>query len=82
MFKSIKNRLRHRKLLANGVGVDVNLETRAYGARSGTWNVSSAPLKPDSVVYSFGVGDNIEWDLGMIEHHQHALLESNQSPLF
>jgi FkbM family methyltransferase len=80
LFKSIKNRLRHRKLRANGVGLDVNLETRAYGVRSGTWNVIPSPLQPDSVVYSFGVGNNIEWDLGMIEHHQVDLHAFDPTP--
>jgi FkbM family methyltransferase len=80
LFKSIKNRLRHRKLRANGVVLDVNLETRAYGVRSGTWNVSPSALPPDAVVYSFGVGNNIEWDLAMIEHHQVDLHAFDPTP--
>ena len=80
MFKSIKNTLRHRKLRVNGVELDVNLETRAYGVRSGTWNVVPSALVPDSVVYSFGVGNNIEWDLGMIENHQVDLHAFDPTP--
>jgi FkbM family methyltransferase len=33
----------------------------------GNWTMFPGPLTPDSVVYSFGVGDNIAWDLAVIE---------------
>ena len=36
------------------------------GARSGTWVVHPDQLGVESVVYSFGVGDNIAWDLALI----------------
>ena len=41
--------------------------THTAGARSGVWTVCPEGLGPDSVVYSFGVGDNIEWERGVIE---------------
>lgn len=36
------------------------------GARSGLWPVISDRLSPGSTVYSFGVGDNIAWELELI----------------
>ncbi|MGC3966472.1 MAG: FkbM family methyltransferase [Pirellulales bacterium] len=37
------------------------------GDRSGVWTVWPEPLSASSVVYSFGVGDNLAWELAMIE---------------
>ena len=36
------------------------------GARSGIWPVVADRVGADSVIYSFGVGDNIAWELDMI----------------
>ena len=69
MFSKLKQALRHRKLRNSGIHVDVELETASYGIRSGTWTIYPALVGPNSVVYSFGVGKNIEWDLAMIERH-------------
>ena len=32
----------------------------------GDWALVTEPLGPESIVYSFGVGDNVAWDLAMI----------------
>lgn len=69
MFGKFKQALRHRRLSKSGIYVELDLETVSYGLRSGTWTVYPAIIGPDSVIYSFGVGKNIEWDLAMIEHH-------------
>ncbi len=39
------------------------LGRREYGG----WNTATEGLGPESVVYSFGVGEDISWDLAMIE---------------
>lgn len=36
------------------------------GTSYGGWTVATGPLSRDSVVYSFGVGEDISFDLGMI----------------
>jgi FkbM family methyltransferase len=41
----------------------------SYGARSGVWRIVPKVLTPGSVVYSVGVGNNIAWDLSMVEQH-------------
>jgi FkbM family methyltransferase len=67
LLRSVKNYLRRRRLQKAGfVPRDVGPTFRA-GARSGVWTVSTAGLGPDSVVYSVGVGDNVAWDLALIE---------------
>ena len=35
--------------------------------RLGDWTLWTQPLNEQSVVYSFGVGDNVAWDLAMID---------------
>ena len=68
-FKKLKAKLRQRKLRSHSIVVDTDLSKRSFGARSGVWTVHPEGLGPHSIVYSFGVGDNIAWDLAMIETH-------------
>ncbi len=68
---ALKSRLkdwrRRRLLRRHGIGVEVQRPTFAAGARSGVWFVCEQGLGPDSVVYSFGLGDNVAWELAVIE---------------
>src|SRR5262245_52121017 len=63
-FKDWKRR---RQLARAGIGVELDVPTFSAGARSGVWVVASEGLGPKSVVWSVGVGDNIAWDLALIE---------------
>lgn len=58
--------LRRRQLARAGIGVELQLPTFAAGERSGVWVVATAGLSATSVVWSFGLGDNIAWELAMI----------------
>jgi FkbM family methyltransferase len=62
-----KNFYRRQQLRRVGITVDCTATTHTAGARSGTWTVCPDLLSADSVVYSFGVGNNISWDLELIE---------------
>jgi FkbM family methyltransferase len=64
---AFKDWRRRRQLARAGIGVESSRPTFGAGARSGVWVVDPTLLSPDSVVYSFGVGDNVAWDLAMIE---------------
>jgi FkbM family methyltransferase len=67
LLRPLKNYLRRRRLQAAGfVPREVGPTFRA-GARSGVWTVCTTDLRTDSIVYSIGVGDNIAWDLALIE---------------
>jgi FkbM family methyltransferase len=66
-FKTLKAKLRQRKLRSHAIVVESDLSKQRFGARSGVWTVHPDVLGPQSVIYSFGVGDNIAWDLAMIE---------------
>tara|TARA_Y100001934_G_scaffold261879_1_gene335727 strand:- start:385 stop:1095 length:711 start_codon:yes stop_codon:yes gene_type:complete len=68
-FRRIKQFLRKRRLAKAGIYVDQQCRFVSYGARSGVWSIVPEVLTPASVVYSAGVGNNIAWDLSMIEHH-------------
>lgn len=62
----IKDYLRRRTLRRAGIGVETRAATFSAGERSGVWVVASAGLGPASTVWSFGIGDNLAWDLAMI----------------
>ena len=68
-FRRLKQALRKRKLNHSGITVDRQINWVAYGARSGIWAIYPDVLSSKSVIYSFGVGNNIAWDLEMIEHY-------------
>jgi FkbM family methyltransferase len=67
MFQAIKNCYRCRQLTRRGIIPELALPTFTAGDRSGVWTVCSDLLGPDSVAYSFGVGDNLAWDLAVVD---------------
>ncbi len=70
VLKQLKLRIRRRRLRQHGLVVEVNLPTVTYGQpKSCTWTIHPDFITPRSVVYSFGVGCDAEWDLAMIKHH-------------
>ena len=78
-FRRVKQFLRRRKLSRSGIVVDVSCRFVSYGARSGVWSIVPEVLT-GGVVYSAGVGNNIAWDLAMIEHHQVELHAFDPTP--
>jgi len=46
---------------------EVDVNHVRLGSEYGGWWVVPGLLRPESVVYSFGVGDDVSWDLAMIE---------------
>lgn len=67
MLRTIKNYFRRRRLTVRGIRPELTLPTFTAGDRSGVWTVWHEPLSATSVVYSFGVGDNLAWELALIE---------------
>ena len=66
-FPALKDYLRRRQLTKAGIVPRLQVPTWSARARSGVWTVIPDLLSADSVVYSVGVGDNISWDLALIE---------------
>lgn len=66
---ALKDWRRRRLLRRAGIAVEVDAAVPRFaaGARSGVWVVDPRPLDRNSVVYSVGIGDNIAWDLAMVE---------------
>src|SRR6185436_3245764 len=63
LLKYLKQKFRQYRLRSAGVLDD----TPYHPAMVGDWPVWPDAIHPGSVVYSFGVGDNIAWDRAMIE---------------
>jgi FkbM family methyltransferase len=62
VLKLLKQTLRqHRLSRAKALDSSPHVPTKV-----GDWALVTAPLNASSVVYSFGVGDNVAWDLAMI----------------
>lgn len=76
----LKDWWRRRQLRRAGIGTELAVPTFAAGARSGVWVVASDGLGPHSVVWSFGIGDNIAWDLAMIERFGCAVHAFDPTP--
>lgn len=63
--------LRLRKVLAGIDGYikkDLDIQTTTFGDKYAAWTIVPDLLDEDSIVYSFGVGDNISFDLALINH--------------
>ena len=62
VLKLLKQTIRQQRL--NWASV---LDDSSYRpTKVGDWAIWTDPLDTHSVVYSFGVGDNVAWDLEMI----------------
>ena len=81
MLRKVKDRLRRIKwLLRSALGRDlfyspqITVEVEVIGGSpatgSGAWPVHVASLGPESVVYAVGIGDDISFDLALIERFQ------------
>ncbi len=69
MIRTIKNFLRKRKLANFGVSVEVKCPTVVYGVAGGSWTICPDGITSESVVYSFGIGRDLSFDLDLIDKH-------------
>jgi FkbM family methyltransferase len=58
-----------RRNLARWRQIQVHVPCATYGTEYGAWTVCPTDLDAQSVVYSFGVGRDVTWDLELIERH-------------
>lgn len=47
--------------------IDVRVSTKRFGSEYGGWVVAHQDLNTESVVYSFGVGEDVSFDIDLIE---------------
>lgn len=69
MIKALKNAFRRRRLAHAGVTVDLQCPTARYGTGGGRWMACPADIQPNSVIYSFGTGRDLSFDLALIDRH-------------
>jgi FkbM family methyltransferase len=66
-FRNLKFASRRRQLSRHKIVLQTTVPVFRAGTRSGIWTVCPRNLNQESVVYSFGVGDNIAWELALIQ---------------
>jgi FkbM family methyltransferase len=59
---------------------DIKLESVTYGNKDAAWTIYPAVLNGNSIVYSFGVGEDISFDLSIIENHNVSVLTFDPTP--
>lgn len=67
MLRSFKQKIRRSRMAFDGICEVSGYETASFGAESGMWTLCPSALDSQSVIYSFGVGDEITFDLALIE---------------
>lgn len=82
-----KNKLRNIKLLVQrSIGrelwypIQVKCQRLRLGTDYGGWTVCPTNITKDSVVYSFGIGEDITFDLGLIERFGVTIFAFDPSP--
>jgi FkbM family methyltransferase len=82
LLKSLKTTYRQFRLRRACVLDESAAQSDAFGRplELGNWTMLAAPLSTDSVVYSFGVGDNVAWDLAVIERWGAAVHAFDPTP--
>jgi len=68
------------RLRAHGVSEQVEIKMLPLAYRHGAWMIHPDPIDESSVIYSFGVGSNIAWDLAMIERFGCAIDAFDPTP--
>ncbi len=69
MMKTLKNALRRRRLARAGLDIEIQIPTAQYGNGGGSWMACPDSIHPDAVVYSFGIGRDLSFDLALMERH-------------
>lgn len=83
----MKNFLRRLKILMKVllgkdilVRPDLQCQTERFGSEYGGWDLVTAGLNVDSVIYSFGVGQDISFDMALIKRFGHAIHAFDPTP--
>lgn len=64
LLRRLIRRLRHRH---HGFRIDIPRPRMRLGSEYGGWWIQSDTMSRDSVVYSFGIGEDITFDIALIE---------------
>ncbi|MFT5259771.1 MAG: FkbM family methyltransferase [Saprospiraceae bacterium] len=82
MFKKIKQKRRHKQLKNAGIVVNSKLsgEIQFFGDRTGMWPLYSAFPNKGGLIYSFGVGNNLSWELELLENYPAQIFTYDPTP--
>jgi FkbM family methyltransferase len=62
------------------IRIQVKTKKRWYGNKYGGFYLVPDGLKQDSIVYSFGIGEDVSFDLDVIRHHQCRIFAYDPTP--
>jgi FkbM family methyltransferase len=62
------------------VKVQIKQQTERHGSSYGGWNIIKNSLSSDSIVYSFGIGEDISFDISLIEKYNVEILAFDPTP--
>ncbi len=65
LFRLLKQQWRHHQLARQGIVPIRQVPCITLGQGGGAWVICPTPLSPESIVYSFGVGTEISFDLAV-----------------
>lgn len=72
-IRSLLRQIRRRVGVVVGkdffIKAEIDVPQRRYGSVYGGWHVAADRVSADSVIYSFGVGDDVTFDLALIQEH-------------
>jgi FkbM family methyltransferase len=60
--------------------VDITINMATFGEQNKAWTFGTDGLSEKSIVYSFGVGEDISWDTDLIEHYGVQLYTFDPTP--
>lgn len=90
MLSSLKSKLRHRRLKKKNIFVRSNSNNSSdvhdndiifLGKRSGVWPILKSELPKKNIIsYSFGLGNNISWELEFIDNFDVEIFAYDPTP--
>ncbi len=80
MIKTIKNAIRRYRLASAGITVQKQCATIQCGEGGGSWIVCPDIISARSVIYSFGIGRDLSFDLALIERYASTVHAFDPTP--
>ncbi|MEI6654325.1 MAG: FkbM family methyltransferase [Verrucomicrobiota bacterium] len=66
MYRTIKQFIKQQIYAARGLGIDVPLPIHTVNPGDQAWTIAADSIEPGHIVYSFGLAENIAFDLNLI----------------
>ena len=66
MLRELKKLIKQQLYAARGLCADITIPVHTVNPGDQAWTIATGTLQPGAVVYSFGLAENIEFDLNLI----------------